>query len=62
MRIGIYNVPDNTDAHHVVFRKTFRVPEHWDHGRVFLFARSDVRGKWRRYLDGKPLEVQTPRR
>ena len=34
MRIGIYNVPDNTDAHHVIFRKTFRVPENWDHGRV----------------------------
>ena len=58
MRIGIYNVPDNADAHHVIFRKTFRVPENWDHGRVCLFTHSDVLGKWRRYLDGKPLQAR----
>ena len=58
MRIGIFNVPDNADAHHVVFRKTFRVPEDWNRGRVCLFTHSDVRGAWRRYLDGKPLEAR----
>ena len=56
MRIGIYNLPENTDVHHIVFRKSFRVPDHWDRGRVFLFTHSDVLGKWRRYLDGKPLQ------
>jgi hypothetical protein len=59
MRIGIYNVPDHADAHHVVFRKSFRVPDHWDHGRVRLFTHSDVLGKWRRYLDGKPLQARS---
>ena len=58
MRIGIYNVPDHAEAQHVVFRKAFRVPEKWDHGRVCLFTHSDVRGKWRRYLDGRPLEAR----
>ena len=58
MRIGIYNVPDHAEAQHVVFRKAFRVPEKWDHGRVSLFTHSDVRGKWRRYLDGRPLEAR----
>ena len=56
MRIGIYNVPENADVHHAVFRKTFHVPMDWNHGRVCLFTHSDVLGKWRRYLDGKPLE------
>ena len=58
MRIGIYNVPDNADAHHIVFRKTFRVPAAWNDGRVCLFTHSDVMGKWRRYLDGKPLQAR----
>jgi hypothetical protein len=57
MRIGIFNLPDNTEAHHVVFRKTFRVPQDWDRGRVLMFTHSDVLGGWRRYLDGKPLRV-----
>jgi hypothetical protein len=56
VRIGIYNVPDNAEALHVLFRKSFRVPAHWDRGRVSLFTHCDVLGKWRRYLDGKPLE------
>ena len=55
-RIGIYNLPDKPDAHHVIFRKTFRVPEKWNRGRVCLFTHGDVRGKWRRYLDGRPLQ------
>jgi hypothetical protein len=58
VRIGIFNVPDNVDAHHVVFRKSFRVPRQWDHGRVCLFTHSDVLGRWRRYLDGKPLQAR----
>jgi len=58
MRIGIYNVPDNADAHHVIFRKSFRVPEAWDRGRVCLFTHSDVLGQWRRYLDGKSLQAR----
>jgi hypothetical protein len=57
VRIGIWNVPDNSDAHHVVFRKTFTVPQDWSHGRVTMFTHSDVAGKWRRYLDGKPLDA-----
>ena len=57
MRIGIFNLPDNADAHHALFRKTFRVPESWDHGRVCLFTHGDVRARWRRYLDGKPLQA-----
>ncbi len=60
MRIGIFNLPDNSEAHHVIFRKGFRVPPHWDHGRVLMFIRSDVLGGWRRYLDGKPLRVTAP--
>jgi hypothetical protein len=57
MPIGIYNLPDHADAHHVVFRKSFRVPTGWDRGRVCLFTHADVLGRWRRYLDGKPLQV-----
>ena len=57
MRIGVFNLPDNTDARHIIFRKSFRVPQNWDHGRVLLFAHSDVMGAWRRYLDGSPLRV-----
>ena len=53
--IGIYNVPDNGDVHHVVFRKTFTVPANWNHGRVLMFLHSDVMGGWRRYIDGQPL-------
>lgn len=57
MPIGIFNLPDNTDARHILFRKTFRVPQDWDRGRVLLFTHGDVLGGWRRYLDGKPLRV-----
>jgi hypothetical protein len=57
VRIGIYNVPDHNDAHHVLFRKTFVVPKEWNHGRVLMFTHSDVMGGWRRYIDGKPLQV-----
>jgi hypothetical protein len=57
MRIGIFNLPDHTDARHVLFRKTFHVPPDWDRGRVLLFTHGDVFGGWRRYLDGKPLRV-----
>jgi hypothetical protein len=52
-------LPDHPDAYHIFFRKTFRVPENWDRGRVCLFTHSDVRGKWRPYLDGKPLRART---
>ncbi len=62
MRIGIFNLPDNTDARHVIFRKRFHVPQNWDHGRVLLFTHSDVLGRWRRYLDGKPLQRHRHRR
>ena len=55
MRIGIFNLPDNTDAHHAIFRKSFRVPQHWNHGRVCLFTHADVFGGWRCRLDGKLL-------
>lgn len=54
--IGIFNLPDNPGARRAVFRKTFQVPAEWNRGRVSLFTHSDVRGRWRRRLDGKPLE------
>ncbi|MBE3068900.1 MAG: hypothetical protein IMZ66_01550, partial [Planctomycetes bacterium] len=57
MRIGIFNLPDHTDARHALFRKTFRVPPEWNRGRVMLFTHGDVLGRWRRYLDGKPLRA-----
>ena len=58
MRIGIFNIPDHTDAHHILFRRSFTVPRSWNQGRVLLFTHSDVMGKWRRYLDGKPLQAR----
>jgi len=57
MRIGVFNIPDHADAHHILFRKRFSVPQDWNRGRVLLFTHSDVLGTWRRYLDGKPLQV-----
>jgi hypothetical protein len=59
--LGIFDIPDNTDAHHVIFRKKFTVPADWSHGKVYIFGKSEVpgnNGSLRRYLDGKPLRPQ----
>jgi hypothetical protein len=60
MSLGIFDIPDNTDAHHVVFRKKFTVPAEWTHGTVFLFGKSETpnNGNIRRYLDGQPYRAQ----
>ncbi len=58
MSLGVFDIPDNTDAHHVVFRKKFTVPADWNHGTVCIFGKSDPpsgNGGVRRYMDGKPF-------
>ena len=53
--LGIFDIPDNVDAHHVVFRKHFTVPAAWNHGTVSVFGKSESPGNGgiRRYMDGK---------
>jgi hypothetical protein len=60
MPLGIFDIPDNVDAHHVVFRKKFTVPATWNHGQVFVFGKSEPpgNGNLRRYMDGKPFGGQ----
>jgi hypothetical protein len=61
--LGIFDIPDNTDAHHVVFRKHFTVPASWNHGQVAIFGKSESPGNGgiRRYMDGKPFGGQIVR-
>ena len=60
MRLGIFDIPDNVDAHHVVFRKKFTVPAAWNHGKVSIFGKSESPGNGgiRRYMDGKQFGGQ----
>jgi hypothetical protein len=58
MQLGIFDIPDNTDVHHAIFRKKFTVPANWNHGTVFLYGKCETpenNGGLRRYLDGKPF-------
>jgi hypothetical protein len=59
-RSGFFDIPDNVDAHHVVFRKKFTVPAEWNHGKVSVFGKSESPGNCgiRRYMDGKPFGGQ----
>jgi hypothetical protein len=61
--LGIFDIPDNVDAHHVVFRKHFTVPASWNHGQVAIFGKSEApgNGNVRRYMDGKPFGGQIVR-
>jgi hypothetical protein len=61
--LGIFDIPDNADAHHVVFRKHFTVPAAWNHGQVSIFGKSESPGNGhvRRYMDGKPFGGQIVR-
>jgi hypothetical protein len=56
---GIFTIPDFPDVHTGMFRKTFTVPESWDHGRVSLWIQSwagaTFCGHGLVYLDGKLL-------
>jgi hypothetical protein len=58
--LGIFDIPDNTDAHHVIYRKRFTVPASWNHGHVYIFGKSETpgNGSIRRYMDGKPFGGQ----
>jgi hypothetical protein len=60
MSIGTFDIPDNTDAHHVVFRNHFTVPASWNHGTVSVFGKCEGSGQGggRRYMDGKPFGGQ----
>jgi hypothetical protein len=60
VRIGIFNIPDNSDCRHAFFRKTFIVPENWTHGLVRIFARIEGAGDTREYIDGKPYQPKAP--
>jgi len=60
VRIGIFNIPDNSDCRHAFFRKTFTVPENWNHGLVRIFARIESSGNTREYIDGKPYQPKAP--
>jgi hypothetical protein len=61
--LGIFDIPDHADAHHVVFCKHFVVPASWDHGQVSVFGKSEPpgNGSIRRYMDGKPFGGQIVR-
>ncbi len=61
--LGIFDIPDNVEAHHVVFRKHFTVPANWNHGQVSIFGKSEApgNGNVRRYMDGKPFGGQIVR-
>jgi hypothetical protein len=62
--LGIFDIPDNTDVHHVVYRKHFTVPANWNHGPVYVFGKSELpgnNGSIRRYMDGKPFGGQIVR-
>jgi hypothetical protein len=58
--LGIFDIPDNTDAHHVIYRKRFTVPASWNHGHVYIFGKSETpgNGSIRRYMDGKAFGGQ----
>jgi hypothetical protein len=60
VRIGIFNIPDNSDVRHAFFRKTFTVPATWTHGLVRIFARIEGQGGFREYIDGQPYHPTTP--
>jgi hypothetical protein len=57
---GVFDIPDNADAHHVIYRKRFTVPATWNHGHVYIFGKSEPPGNGanRRYMDGKPFGGQ----
>ncbi len=55
MDLGIFDIPDNQDIHHAIFRKRFTVPAEWNHGKVLISAHSDYFQGGRFYLDGKVL-------
>jgi hypothetical protein len=61
MPLGIFDIPDNTDVHHAVFRRKFTVPANWNHGTVAIFGKCETpnNGGLRRYIDGHPLNNQT---
>lgn len=61
--LGIFDLPDHADAHHVVFRKHFTVPPSWNHGQVSVFGKSEPpgNGNIRRYMDGKSFGGQIVR-
>jgi len=60
VRIGVFNIPDNSDCRHAFFRKTFTVPENWNHGLVRIFAHVEGAGSFREYIDGKPYQAKAP--
>jgi hypothetical protein len=59
MDFGIFTIPDYPDVHTGLFRKSFTVPESWDHGRVSIWIRAwdgdTFLGHGKVYLDGKLL-------
>lgn len=58
--LGVFDIPDNVDARHVVFRRRFTVSASWNHGTVSVFGKSELAdgGGVRRYMDGKPFGGQ----
>ena len=56
--LGIVNLPNYRDVRHMVFRRQFTVPAHWNRGRVELWVRTSEGTTYvdagRVYFDGKP--------
>lgn len=63
-RLGVWIVPEEIDARHVVFRKKFKVPENWSSGKIYLWLRSwfssTLEGRMRVWLDAKELKPLHP--
>jgi hypothetical protein len=60
MRLGIFTIPDYPATRHALFRKTFTVPENWNHGKTSLWLRAwdglTFLGTGRVYLDGAMIQ------
>ena len=59
MPLGVFDIPDNQNVQHAIFRKKFTVPAAWNHGTVSIYGKCEVpgNGSLRRYIDGKPLQA-----
>ena len=63
MTLGIWNIPDNREVKHAVFRKQFTVPANWNQGRVKMWFDTSggdylvgcTMGHF--YLDGKAVPI-----
>jgi hypothetical protein len=62
-RLGVWIVPEELDARHVIFRKKFKVPADWTNGKIYLWLRAwfsdTLMGKMRVWLDGKEIRPLT---